>query len=157
MTTTAPIVTRRSVDDPQVRLVFARLDAELEAAGDDDTVNFFALSADDVSEGDGALFLATLDGQPGACGAYRRIDEHAAEIKRMWVDPERRGLRLGRLILDTILTSALADGYSEIRLETGENLTAAVALYRSAGFAPCAAWGEYVGVASSYCMSRPLR
>lgn len=156
MTTPVPIITRRTVDDPDVRQVFDRLNAELVSAGDDDTVHFFSLSADDVTEGNGALYLATIDGWPCASGAYRRIDEHAAEIKRMWVDPDRRGVGLGRLVLDTIISSAVADGFHELRLETSETLTAALALYRSVGFAQCAAWGEYIGVSSSFCMSRSL-
>lgn len=149
-------VERRSLDDPAVQQMIARLDAELLEQSDPEVVNFFAVDADEFAPGRGAFLVATVDGAPVACGAYRRIDAGAAEIKRMWADPARRGLGLGAGILRALIDGATADGYRELRLETGEYLTAAVSLYRRFGFTPCAAWGEYVGVASSYCMSRPL-
>jgi len=149
-------VERRSLDDPEVQRMIARLDAELLAESAPDDINFFSVEHDEFEPGHGAFLVAVVDGVASACGAYRRIDDHAAEIKRMWADPARRGLGLGSRILQTLIDGAIADGYREIRLETGEHLTAAVGLYRRFGFTPCAAWGEYVGVASSYCMSRPL-
>ena len=77
-------------------------------------------------------------------------------VKRMWADPELRGHKLGTRILATIEAAAIADGFTELRLETGEHLTAAVSLYRSFGFQQCENWGEYVGVPLSYCMSKRL-
>lgn len=149
-------VERRPLDDPEVRRMIARLDAELLDESTPDVVNFFAVDHDEFANGRGAFLVAVVDGVAVACGGYRRIDDHAAEIKRMWADPERRGLGLGAGILQALVEGATADGYAELRLETGEYLTAAVALYRRFGFTPCAAWGDYVGVESSYCMSRPL-
>ena len=67
-----------------------------------------------------------------------------------------RGQRLGAAVLATLETSARAQGITELRLETGEYLTAAVSLYRRFGFAPCAPWGEYVGVEHSYTMAKAL-
>jgi len=144
-------IERRPLDDPEVEAMISHLDAELLAESTPEVVNFFAVDHDEFALGHGAFLVAVVDGRAAACGAYRRIDEHAAEIKRMWSDPAHRGKGLAAAIL-----TALADGYTELRLETGEYLTAAVALYRRFGFTPCAAWGEYVGVESSYCMSRPL-
>ena len=74
----------------------------------------------------------------------------------MWADPEVRGAKLGAAVLATIEAAAIADGFTELRLETGEHLTAAVGLYRTFGFDPCAQWGEYEGVPLSYCMSKRL-
>ncbi|MFZ9481795.1 MAG: GNAT family N-acetyltransferase [Ilumatobacteraceae bacterium] len=149
-------VERRSLDDPDVRRMIARLDAELLAESTPEVVNFFAVDHDEFAPGHGAFLVALVDDTAVACGAYRRIDESTAEIKRMWADPERRGIGLGAGILQALVDGATADGYRELRLETGEYLTAAVNLYRRFGFVPCDAWGDYVGVDSSYCMSRPL-
>jgi ribosomal protein S18 acetylase RimI-like enzyme len=40
---------------------------------------------------------------------------------------------------------ALAAGRPIVRLETGTDLPAAIALYRSAGYLPIPVYGEYVG------------
>lgn len=149
-------IERRPLDDPEVEAMISHLDAELLAESTPEVVNFFAVDHDEFALGHGAFLVAVVDGRAAACGAYRRIDEHAAEIKRMWSDPAHRGKGLAAAILTAILDGARADGYTEIRLETGEYLTAAVSLYRRFGFEVCAPWGAYVGVESSYCMSRPL-
>ena len=105
--------------------------------------------------------VAWVDGEAKACGAWRRIDAVAAragtaEVKRMWADPSARGMRLGAAVLATLETGAAAQGITELRLETGEYLTAAVSLYRRFGFAACAPWGDYVGVPHSYTMGKSL-
>ena len=49
--------------------------------------------------GDGRFIVAVSDGVAVGCGGLRRVDAATAEIKRMWVDREWRGLGLaGRLL-----------------------------------------------------------
>jgi GNAT superfamily N-acetyltransferase len=64
----------------------------------------------------------------------RRIGPATAEIKRMYVEPSHRGAGLGRALLDALLTAAQAAGYQRIKLDSPDFMTAAHALYRSAGF-----------------------
>jgi ribosomal protein S18 acetylase RimI-like enzyme len=155
------VMRRHTLDDPVVAPMLERLNAELRAAIPEGGTNFVSLPAEHVADDQGAFVVAWLDGRPAACGAWRRIDEvaarpHTAEIKRMWADPTVRGQRLGAAVLATLQTSAQAHGITELRLETGEYLTAAVGLYRRFGFAPCASWGEYVGAPHSYTMAKAL-
>ncbi len=155
------LLRRHELDDPVVQAMLQRLNDELRAATPDGGTNFFHVAAEHVSEDNGAFVVAWLDGQPRACGAWRRIDDVAqrpgtAEVKRMWADPEARGLRLGAAVLASLEAGARHHGITELRLETGEYLTAAVGLYRRFGFQPCEPWGEYVGVPHSYTMSKPL-
>ena len=155
------VVVARDLDHPDVAPMLGRLNAELLEATPDGGTNFFHLAAEHVEPGAGAFFVAYLDGAPTACGAYRRVEGlgdpfAAAEVKRMWADPARRGAKLGAAILCSVETAARADGYRELRLETGEYLTAAVGLYRAFGFEPCPQWGEYLGVEGSYTMSKTL-
>lgn len=156
------VVATRPLDHPDVAPLIARLNAELLAETPEGGTNFFHLAAEHVEAGNGAFFVAYVDGVPSACGAYRRVEGlgdplAAAEVKRMWADPAQRGAKLGAAVLCSIETAARADGFRELRLETGEYLTAAVGLYRKVGFEACAPWGEYVGVDGSYTMSKPLR
>lgn len=155
------VMLRHQLDEPVVGTLIARLDAELLAATPEGGTNFFHVAEEHVSDDNGAFVVAWLDGAARACGAWRRIDEVAgrtgvAEVKRMWTDPEARGTRLGAAVLATLETAARAHGVEELRLETGEYLTAAVALYRRFGFEACEPWGEYVGVEHSFTMSKRL-
>lgn len=65
------------------------------------------------------------------------------EIKRMWVDPAARELGLGRRMLGALETLARAEGAAVLHLETGVRQPAALALYRSAGFAQTGPFGDY--------------
>jgi GNAT superfamily N-acetyltransferase len=148
-------------DDPVVVELFARLDAELVAAAPPDATNFLEIGEHHPDPDDGTLLIAWLDGTARGCGAWRRIDDACGrpatgELKRMWVDPAARGARLGAALLDALETAAVAQGISELRLETGRYLEGAMRLYEAAGFTECAPWGDYVGADHSYTMSKAL-
>ena len=148
------VIVRRDLDHPDVGPMIEQLNRELIDTEPEGGRCFHSLSAAEVRDG-GAFYVAYLRGQPRACGAYRRIEAMpgAAEVKRMWAHPDSRGNKLGAAILATIVQAATAEGYRELKLETGEHLTAAVGLYTGAGFVPCEPWGEYADSPFSHCMS----
>ena len=152
-------VVARPLNHPDVAPMLARLDRELLDSTPEGGSNFITIAPEHVADGNGAFYVAYLDDAPVACGAYRRIMgvPGAAEVKRMWADPAHRGNKLGAAVLATIEAAARADGFEELRLETGEHLTAAIGLYTRFGFAQCDNWGEYASVPLSYCMSKRLR
>jgi len=78
--------------------------------------------------------LATSDGVTVACGGVQRIDEGVGEVKRMWVDPTRRGAGLGARLLRHLEEVAAAAGHDVVRLDTNGVLTEAIALYERAGY-----------------------
>jgi ribosomal protein S18 acetylase RimI-like enzyme/DNA-binding MarR family transcriptional regulator len=82
----------------------------------------------------GLLLVATLRSEPVGCGALKLHGPQPAEIKRMWVSPDARGLGLGRRLLAELERTAAAHGATAVRLETNHNLEEAIALYRSSGF-----------------------
>jgi ribosomal protein S18 acetylase RimI-like enzyme/DNA-binding MarR family transcriptional regulator len=82
----------------------------------------------------GLLLMATLHIEPVGCGGLKLHGAEPAEIKRMWVSPEARGLGLGRRLLTELEREAIAHGAPAVRLETNRNLTEAIALYRAAGY-----------------------
>ncbi len=83
---------------------------------------------------DGALLLArNEDRMAVGCVALRAFAEGAVEMKRMYVAPEGRGQMLGRALLDAAIAEARRLGAGEILLDTLPELSAAIALYRSAG------------------------
>lgn len=82
----------------------------------------------------GTFLIARLDGRPVGCGALKVIDTATAEIKRMWVAPEARGLGLARRMLRSLEDEARRHGLSSVVLDTNRSLIEAQSLYRKAGY-----------------------
>jgi GNAT superfamily N-acetyltransferase len=91
---------------------------------------------------DGLLLLAWDEEGVFGTGAMKRIGDHTAEIKRMWVDPSRRGNGVGRTILGRLVSGSREAGYSRIRLDSPDFMEAAHDLYRSDGFSSIKPYSE---------------
>jgi len=83
---------------------------------------------------DGCMLLATVDGATAGCIGFHKMGDGTCEMKRLYVRPEFRGARLGRRLLDILLTTARERGYRVMRLETTTFMRSAQALYASMGF-----------------------
>jgi ribosomal protein S18 acetylase RimI-like enzyme len=90
----------------------------------------------------GALLLAFVDGEVVGMVALRRLGDGIAEMKRLFVRPAFRALRvaqgtsIGRALATAVVDRARALGYRCIRLDTiAGKMDAAIALYRSLDFA----------------------
>jgi putative acetyltransferase len=104
-----------------------------------------------------SIFLvARLRGEPIGCGALRPLDDHTAEIKRMYVAPAGRRQGVARRILAGLEDHAARLTYRAIRLETGVRQPEAQRLYESMGFRRIPAFGPYVGNLSSVCFEKAL-
>jgi GNAT superfamily N-acetyltransferase len=95
-----------------------------------------SISADraELSPPAGLFLMARLDGRPVACGALKFHSGAPAELKRMWVAPDARGLGLGRRLLAELESHARTAGVEVLQLETNETLVEAITLYRQSGF-----------------------
>jgi DNA-binding MarR family transcriptional regulator len=82
----------------------------------------------------GAFLVASVDGEPVACGALKTISPGVGSLKRMWVADAMRGLGFGRRLLAALESHARELGLTTLRLETNRALTEAIRLYRSAGY-----------------------
>jgi putative acetyltransferase len=67
---------------------------------------------------DGVFLVISDDRRVIGTGAFRRLDEQACEIKRLWLLPEYQGQGLGYRMIMELLTAAREKGYSVVRLET---------------------------------------
>ena len=92
-----------------------------------------AFSSEDLAPPRGLFLVAVLCSEDAGCGGVKFCDDFA-EVKRMWVDPKRRGAGLGRRILAELEKLAAEAGYSRIRLDTHDSLDEAKRLYLKAGY-----------------------
>jgi len=83
----------------------------------------------------GALLLAEHEGDVVGCVAMRALEPPGmAELKRLYVRPNGRGLGVGRALTEAVLAIARGAGYESIRLDTLPEMKEAQVLYRRLGF-----------------------
>jgi DNA-binding MarR family transcriptional regulator/RimJ/RimL family protein N-acetyltransferase len=90
--------------------------------------------AHDLTPPNGALIVARMRERAVGCVGLKRHGDDPAEVKRMWVSPEARGVGLGGRLLQEVERYARGIGIGTLRLETNGALTEAIALYRSRGY-----------------------
>ena len=109
-----------------VDLSFQRFDEEL------------AQLPGDYAAPTGELLLARVDGEAAGCVALRpsasAAHHNACEMKRLYIRPAFRGLKLGGLLTGRILDAARSACYASMLLDTLETMTAARAIYDKLGF-----------------------
>jgi GNAT superfamily N-acetyltransferase len=82
----------------------------------------------------GVVLLATAEGAPVGCVAVKLGEPGVADLKRLWVAPESRGLGLATRLIAAGEEAARGLGASTIRLDTNRALTDAIALYHRVGY-----------------------
>ena len=105
-------------------------------------LDFYYGTRDDALPGvyappDGCLLIATCSAEPAGCGAFHRMTSDICEMKRMYVRPAFRGMRIGQQLARTLIATAREAGYGLMRLETTTFMEGALALYASLGFRTC--------------------
>ena len=83
--------------------------------------------------------LVALDDHEKVIGmvAYHKHSDERCEMKRLYVSPECRGMKLGEKLVDEIIQHAKNAGFKEMVLDTIVPLQAAIHLYNKMGFEEC--------------------
>ena len=143
----APDAVQFAIEDPgsvDAQWCFEQYFAELDARFETGFDASLSISAD-VSElvlPAGLLVIARRRGRAVGCGALKFHPGAPAELKRMWVSPDVRGIGLGRQLLEELERLAREEGVEVLHLETNGSLHAAIQLYQSAGFEEVAAFND---------------
>jgi putative acetyltransferase len=147
---------REDLDSPAVQELFAALNAEISRRYPEEGPSHFRLDAEEIVNGRGALLVAYLADRPVGCGSIRKLDDDAAEIKRMYVSDDTRGRGIGRTLLRALEAEAHDLAVRRILVETGEHQEAALALYEGAGFQRVDRFSEYSTSALSVCLAKEI-
>lgn len=88
--------------------------------------------------------LIALDGAEIVGGvAYRVLSPDMCEMKRMYVARAAGRKGIGRALCAALLDLAAANSFRRMVLDTTRDMTEAIGLYRSFGFADCEAYIDY--------------
>ena len=83
----------------------------------------------------GDLMLAYWEDEIAGCIALTKMKEHGAcEMKRLYVKPNFRKNKIGKMLVEDLIASARERNYKIMRLDTFLKLKAAVKLYERFGF-----------------------
>lgn len=122
-------------DDPRVPALFADFIRETDGPlGIDLEAEIAAGPPQDLVPPGGTFLLIHIDGEPVGFGGVRHLDTEIAEVKSMYVAPPHRGRGIARELLSELEEIARRRGCRAVRLDTSDYLTAAIDLYRSAGY-----------------------
>ena len=102
------------------------------------------------------VIVVYLNEKPVACGCIKKYNIDTAELKRMFVMPEARGLGLAQLVLKEIEINAKQKGFSFLVLETLYKQIEAINLYQKFGFEIIENYKSYVGLTKSICMGKSI-
>lgn len=109
-----------------------------------------ALAAEDIR------FFLARDGATSLGTGALKIARGYGEVKAMFTAPEGRGRGVAAAIMRALEDMARDEGLTHLRLETGDELAAAVRLYERFGFSRSGPFGDYVDNGSSVFMEKAL-
>jgi putative acetyltransferase len=89
-----------------------------------------------------------------ACGAFKSIDDHTVEIKRMYVLPQARRSGYAQLVLKSLEEWAAEIGMKHCILETGKMQPEAIQLYLKSNYTIIPNYGQYEGIENSVCFRK---
>ena len=160
-----PILIRRErPDQPEVRALLGALDDYLASLYPPEANHILAV--DELLAPEVAFFVARAadeGGRPVGTAALRPMTGEPAtggrafgEVKRMYVDPARRGQRIGARLLDALEGELRAAGVALALLETGRDQLEAVRLYERHGYRRRGAFAGYPDNGLSLFMEKVL-
>jgi len=102
------------------------------------------------------VIVAYENQNPIGCGAIKKYEGDAAEIKRMFVKPNGRRKGIASKILIELEHWGKELSYTKYILETGVNQPEAIILYQKNGYQIIANYGQYENAINSVCFQKIL-
>ncbi len=98
----------------------------------------------------GGLFIAYRLQQAVGVAGLRQFSAAEGEVKRMFVQTDCRGMRIGQLLLSACIDAAKKLGYHSVKLDTIDTMKPAIQLYTANGFVEIKAYRHNPHEAAKY-------
>ncbi len=146
-------ITRETPLSPEARILIKGSEQALRAVYRAEEC--FSFTAEELDQPSISFLVARQNGV--AIGCVALVDcETYGEIKRLFVSPDWRGAGAARALMSEIENLARESGLTSLKLETGEKLSSAVALYRAIGYIQRGPFGDYAAHPASLFMEKEL-
>ncbi|MDB5013782.1 MAG: family N-acetyltransferase, partial [Daejeonella sp.] len=103
------------------------------------------------------VVIAYSDNEAVGAACFKKFDDQAVEIKRMYVKPAKRGLGIAYAILKELEDWAKELNMQATILETGTKQDEAINLYKKAGYQVTEKYEPYVNLDLSICLKKNLQ
>lgn len=139
----APTISVHRVAPQQADAAFALIEEYYEAVGvvvrDDRAALEHYLASPDSP-----IWIALVDAAPAGCVMLRPLPQipNAAEVKRLYVRPAFRGIRLAHVLMQAAEEHARRAPIRWLYLDTKDDLRAAIRFYLSTGYQPCPRYND---------------
>lgn len=102
------------------------------------------------------VVVTYVSGIAVGCGAIKKFDNSAVEVKRMFVLKENRGTGVAQKLLVALENWARELGYRKCVLETGIRQIEAVKFYKKCTYKVIPNYGQYSGMKNSICLEKEI-
>ncbi len=102
------------------------------------------------------VVVAYLDHIPVGCGAIKKFNDEAVEVKRMFVSLDKRGSGIAQKIVSELEIWTKELGYQKCVLETGTRQVEAVKFYQKCSYKKIPNYGQYANMENSICFEKLL-
>jgi putative acetyltransferase len=129
------------------------LDAYLKVTDEDEHDFYNQFNNIDVLK---EVVVTYVSGIAVGCGAIKKFDNSAVEVKRMFVLKEYRGTGVAQRLLVALENWAKELGYRKCVLETGIRQIEAVKFYKKCTYKVIPNYGQYSGMENSICFEKEI-
>lgn len=102
------------------------------------------------------VILAYIGEKCVGCAGLKKYSEHDAEIKRVWVEPEYRGMGIATKMMSEAEKKAIQNGSQRAILQTREIMYDAVRLYQKLGYMKIPNYPPYDALDGAVCYAHQL-
>ena len=102
------------------------------------------------------VVVTYVSGIAVGCGAIKKFDNSAVEVKRMFVLKENRGTGVAQRLLVALENWATELGHTKCVLETGIRQIEAVKFYKKCTYKVIPNYGQYSGMKNSICLEKEI-
>lgn len=100
--------------------------------------------------------VAYVDDAPVGCGCWKPYDAVTAELKRIFVLPEKRRMGVAGALFDALERHAIGCGCRHAVLETGAEMPEAIAFFQARGYCIIPNYGMFVDDPICICLGKEL-